>query len=316
MDSDVLADADNNSLFVDCGRTVEKITHKNNAIVSINRVKGLIIDIPEVDKRQTLSKVFDKDAQNPVAQQLRQEYIQLDVLLRMALRNLFIKHRYAVSGESLRSFRRYLIISILRSKHDFPLEQVDNGLEISALMREISGVVRTIIGISLSDSELQDCQARLNNLCTFWMDIQEHRRQWIPELEETYDKFCAVLRKRYGIHFDQEPDTKMQFLLHIHKLRQRVQVGYHDSNYHKREINRKYPLAVHLIILAFEECFGFSVPESEVSYLAIYLAMKTARTPFSRSPAKVAKAAGLPNVRIIFVIPALPEPKFLISFLK
>ncbi|MBR4291809.1 MAG: HTH domain-containing protein [Oscillospiraceae bacterium] len=257
-------------------RTVEG-NYALRKIVSINRVKGLIIDIPEVDKRQTLSKVFDKDAQNPVAQQLRQEYIQLDVLLRMALRNLFIKHRYAVSGESMRSFRRYLIISILRSKHDFPLEQVDNGMEISALMREISSVIRTIIGVSLFESELQDCQARLNNLCTFWGDIPDHRKQWIPELEETYHKFCAVLRQRYGIDFGLEPDARMQFLLHIHKLRQRVQVGYHDSNYHKREINRKYPLAVHLTILAFEECFGFAVPEAEISYLAMYLAMKMRR---------------------------------------
>lgn len=257
-------------------RTVES-NYALRRIVTIDRTKGLIIDIPEVDKRQTLSKAFDKDAQNPVAQQLRQEYIQLDTLLRMAFRNLFIKHRYAVSGESLRGFRRYLIISILRSKHGYPLAHVDNGLEISLLMQEISSVVRSILGVSLSDWELQDCQARLNNLCTFWRDVPEHRKQWIPKLEEPYQKFCALLRQRYGIDFIQDPDEKYQFLLHIHKLQQRVRVGYHDSNYHKREINRKYPLAVHLVILAFESCFGFFVPEPEIAYLAMYLAMKMRR---------------------------------------
>ena len=254
-------------------RTVES-NYALRKVVTINRTKGLIIQMPEVDKRQLLSKVFDKDAQNPIAQKLKQEYIQLDKLLRFAFCNLFNKHRYAVSGESIRGFRRYLIISILRSKHGFPLEQTVTELPISSLMQEISAVVRTITGNALSPNELQDCQARLNNLCTFWRDVPEHRMHWLPQLEQTFQTFRSVLWQRYGIDFDLEPEVRKQFLLHVNKLHQRVLVGYHESNYHKREINRTYPLAVHLILLAFEECFGFPVPEAEIGYLAMYLAMK------------------------------------------
>lgn len=257
-------------------RTVES-NYALRSVVTINRTKGLIIDIPEADKRQLLSKVFDKDAQNPVAQKLKQEYIQLDKLLRVALRNLFVKHSYYVSGESLRSFRRYLIISVLRSKHGYPLETVDNGLPVSSLMQEISGVVRTFVGISFSQIELQSCQARLNNLCTFLRDVPKHRTRWLPQLEESYRVFQSVLRNRYGIEMELEPEDRKQFLLHVHKLQQRVLVGYHESNYHKREINRSYPLAVHLILLAFEDCFGFKVPETEIAYLAMYLVMKLRR---------------------------------------
>lgn len=254
-------------------RTVES-NYALRKAVTISRTKGLIIAIPEVEKRQLLSKVFDKDAQNPIAQKLKQEYIQLDTLLRVALSNLFIKHSYAVSGESLRSFRRYLIISILRSKHGYPLEDIDNGLPISSLMQGISSAVRSIIGISFSPNELQDCQARLNNLCTFVRDVPEHRMRWLPQIEQAYQSFTKTLQNRYGIKLDLEPADEKQFLLHVYKLQQRVLFGYHESNYHKREINRTYPLAVHLILLAFEECFGFPVPEAEVAYLAMYLAMK------------------------------------------
>ena len=257
-------------------RTVES-NYALRKAVTISRTKGLIIAIPEVEKRQLLSKVFDKDAQNPIAQKLKQEYIQLDTLLRVALSNLFIKHSYAVSGESLRSFRRYLIISILRSKHGYPLEDIDNGLPISPLMQGISNAVRSIIGISFSPNELQDCQARLNNLCTFLRDVPEHRMRWLPQIEQAYQSFTKTLQNRYGIKLDLEPADEKQFLLHVYKLQQRVLFGYHESNYHKREINRTYPLAVHLILLAFEECFGFPVPEAEVGYLAMYLAMKLRR---------------------------------------
>jgi len=254
-------------------RTIES-SFIMGSVVTVSRTKGLIIDIPEYKKRQLLTKVFDKDAQNPIAQEMKQDYIQLDTLLRVALKNLFISHNYAVSGEALRSFRRYLIISILRTKRGYSLEKIDHGLPISSLMRDITTVVRTIMGITFTPSELQDCQAKLNNLCTFLRDIPDHRKDWFPRWEPHYRKFLLVIRQRYGIDLDMEPEDQLRFLLHVNKLHLRVMFGQHDSNYHKREINRSYPLAVHLIILAFEECFGFLVPETEVAYLAMYIAIK------------------------------------------
>lgn len=254
-------------------RTIES-SFIMGSVVTVSRTKGLIIDIPEYEKRQLLTKVFDKDAQNPIAQEMKQDYIHLDTLLRVALKNLFISHNYAVSGEALRSFRRYLIISILRSKQGFPLEEIDHGLPISSLMRDITSVVRTIIGIAFSPSELQDCQAKLNNLCTFLRDVPDHRMDWLPQWEPHYERFLQVIRQRYRVDVDMEPEDQRRFLLHVSKLYRRVIFGQHDSNYHKREINRSYPLAVHLILLAFEECFGFPVPETEVAYLAMYIAIK------------------------------------------
>lgn len=244
------------------------------SVVTVSRTKGVIIDMPEYDKRQLLTKVFDKDAQNPIAQEMRQDYIQLDKMLRVALKNLFISHNYAVSGEALRSFRRYLILSILRTKRGYLLEEIDRGLPISSLMQDITAAVRTIIGITFSPSELQDCQAKLNNLCTFLRDVPEHRMDWLPQWEPHYRKFLQLIRQRYGMDVTMEPEDQRRFLLHVSKLHRRVIFGQHVSNYHKREINRTYPLAVHLILLAFEESFGFTVPETEVAYLAMYIAMK------------------------------------------
>jgi len=257
-------------------RTIESNLALRSA-VTVSRTKGLIIDLPEYDKRQILTKVFDKDSQNPIAQSLRLNYAQLDKLLRVALKNLFASHRYYVSGEALRSFRRYLIITILRSKQGYPLEEIDHALPISSLMQDITAAVRTIIGITFSPSELQDCQAKLNNLCTFLRDVPDHRMDWLDRWRPHYDRFVSEIYLSYGIKLDMDPEDQRRFLLHVNKLYRRVIFGQHDSNYHKREINRSYPLAVHLVILAFEKCFGFSVPETEVSYLAMYLAMSLRR---------------------------------------
>lgn len=254
-------------------RTVESNFAIQN-VVTVSRTRGLIIDRPESEKRQLLTKVFDKDAQNPIAQELKQDYVNLDKLLRMALINLFKRHRYSVSGESLRHFRRYLIISILRNKKGYPLGEVDLGLPVSSLMEEIAAMVRSVIGVTFTPSELQDCQGRLNGLCTFLREQPEHRQQWYGRWMPCYTRFVETVRRRYGVELELGEDDRQRFLLHVHKLHQRVQAGDHNANYHKREINRTYPLSVHLILLTFEECFGFAVPETEVAYLAMYPAMK------------------------------------------
>lgn len=257
-------------------RTIENSNVLRN-VVTISRTKGLMVALPEHEKRLLLAKVFDKDAQNPIAQELKQSYIQLDTLLRVALMNLFKRHSYSVSGESLRGFRRYLIISILRSKQGYPLEDVDYGLPISSLMQETAAAVRTIIGVVFTPAEMQDCQAKLNSLCTFLRDIPDHRMNWMPQWEPKLRLFLSEIHRRYGITLTMDPAETQRFLLHVYKLHQRYRIGTYESNYHKREINRTYPLSVQLILMVFEDCFGFPPPETEVAYLAMYIAMKLRR---------------------------------------
>lgn len=254
-------------------RTIES-NYAMRKAVTISRTRGIIIDLPEFDKRQLLTKVFDKDSQNPYARSLKQEYTQLDDMLRTVLPGLFKGHRYSVSGEALREFRRYLIISILRSRHSFPLEDVDHKLPISSLMTDIMNTIYTLMGIRFSKAEQQDIQAKLNHLNTYLRDVPEHRMLWISEWETQYDAFFRELRECFGLDITLSAEEKQRFLLHVYKLHERVVVGHHNSNYHKREINRSHPLATHLIVLCFEKCFGFPVPEAEVTFLAMYLAMK------------------------------------------
>ena len=254
-------------------RTIES-NYALREMVTVSRTRGLIIDRPETGKRQALAKVFDKDANNPAAREWREEYIKLDTLLRPVLVRLFQEHRYAVSGEALRGFRRYLIVTIMRGRHSYPIEEVNHDLPVSSLMRDILAALRDGYGISFLDSEIQDCQACLNNLCTFLRDVPEHRMDWLRDWDNSYRRFADVIRSRYGLDIELPPEDRQRFLLHVNKLYRRVAYGQHDSNYHKREINRRYPLSVHLILLTFEECFGFKVPETEVAYLAMYIAMK------------------------------------------
>lgn len=254
-------------------RTIEN-NRALREMVTVSKTRGIIIDRTERDKRRAAAKVLDKDAGNPVARELREEYIDLDGFLRPILIKEFQAHRYAVSGEALRSFRRYLIVTILRSRHGYPLEELDYQLPVSSLMRDILSTMEKERGILLTPFEIQDCQAHLNNLCTFLKDLPEHRTDWITRWEGPYRTFIKRIRSRYGLDLELTAEDRQRFLLHVNKLYRRVIVGDHDSNYHKREFNRRYPLSVHLIVMEFESCFGFAVPETEVAFLAMYIAMK------------------------------------------
>ncbi len=256
--------------------SVYRIIENNRAlreIVTVSKKKGLIIERKERDKRRAAAKVFDKDSQNPVARQLRDEYIGLDRTFRPILRRLFQMHRYQVSGEALHAFRRYLIITVIRSRLGYRLEELDYGLPVSSLMEDILSALREEADIVLTPSEIQDCQAHLNNLCIFHDAVPEDSR-WITAWNEKYRTFVDRIHDRYGLDIEMTVEDRQRFLLHVEKLYRRVIVGDHDSNYHKREINRRYPMAVHLILMEFESCFGFSVPETEVSCLAMYIVMK------------------------------------------
>ncbi len=264
-----------NKLFLSKGtvfRTIESSAILKKTI-TVNKTKGLKVELPEFEKRQYLTKVFDKESALLYAPDAATKYKGLDQILRSYLPKLFVSHKYHVSGEALRSFRRYMILSIIRSSAGYELEDIDHQLEVSSLMQEILDITRSVTGVNFSDSEIQDLQAKLNELPTFLIDIPETRRNWMMEWEPAYQSFISAIKSEFNIEIKMSDEDKLRFILHIYKLYQRVIVGHHNSNYNKREINRTYPLATQLIICCFEDAFGFKVPETEVTFLALYLAL-------------------------------------------
>ncbi len=241
--------------------------------ITVNPTRGLLIDVPEFEKRQLLTKVFDKEHAYLYWPGLKEGYEQLSFSFKKILPKLFKEHSYNVSGEALRSFRRYLIITILRRKNGFLLEDIDNKLQVSSLLEDVLQEIYRIEGLQFSPAEIQDCQAKLNELSTFTTQVPPHRNQWKAELEDKYQSFVEEIKKGCGLELSMDEDKRESFMVHVHKLKQRVEFGHHISNYNKRIINRSCPLAVHIILNYFEKSFGFKVPEAEISFLAIYLSL-------------------------------------------
>ncbi|WP_036608359.1 BglG family transcription antiterminator [Oribacterium sp. P6A1] len=262
-------------LFLSKGTVFRTIENSSvlKKLVTVNRTKGLMVDLPEFQKRQYLSKVFDRESAEIYAPNVSAKYKGLDGIMRTYMAKLFVSHQYHVSGEALRSFRRYMILSLIRSSLGYTLEQMDHGLAISSLMNELMDIIHSVTGMSFSESEKQDLQAKLNELPAFLIEIPETRRAWIAEWEPKYRRFIQCVRDTFGLEFSMKEDEKQRFLLHVYKLHQRADYGHHISNYYKREINRTYVLATQIVLSCFEKAFGFKAHETEVTFIALYVAM-------------------------------------------
>ncbi|ETP72092.1 transcriptional antiterminator [Lachnospiraceae bacterium JC7] len=262
-------------LFMSKGTVFRTIENSSvlKKLVTVNRTKGLIVELPEFQKRQYLTKVFDRESAEIYAPNVSAKYKGLDRIMRSYMAKLFVSHQYHVSGESLRSFRRYMILSLIRSSMGYTLEEMDHGLDISSLMNELMDIIHSVTGMTFTDSEKQDLQAKLNELPAFLIEIPETRKAWITEWEPAYQRFRECVRETFGLELSMKEDEKLRFLLHVYKLHQRAVYGHHISNYYKREINRTYVLATQIVVSCFEKAFGFKVPETEVTFIALYVAM-------------------------------------------
>lgn len=248
--------------------------------VTISRQKGLIISRPESEKRNMLVKCFDKDTAYFYDPNLKEEYEKLDLLFKTILPEIFLAYDYPVSGEAMRSFRRHLIITIFRKEKGFDIEKIELSEEYSPLLLEIVKRIHMLTGIVFSPDDMADCQIKLNGLNIVVKEGREQQSLLLPEYRGGLEKFFEELRSTFGVNLDFSEDEKKQFLLYIKKMDERSRGGHINSNFLKREIHRRYPMSVHLILECFSHCFSNEVPEPEVSNLALYLAAKADRESY------------------------------------
>jgi len=239
-------------------------------IVSINPDNKLKINLTEFEKRQYLINAFDERAAILYAPEVGAAYRRLDILIRNFLPELFIKYDNHVSGEAIRGFHKYLILSIIRNNLGYKLEDIDHKLVLSDLMNAILDITYSVTGFKFSDSDKQDLQAKLNELPTFKIDIPENRRL-VSDWEPSFTNFIDNIKKYFNIDLQMTDTDKQKFLQHVYKLYQRIRIRHSTDNSYVREINRTYPLATQLVAACFEMSFGFVVPESEITFLALYL---------------------------------------------
>ena len=176
--------------------------------VTVSRKSGLIISMPESEKRNLLVKCFDKETTQYYEPGLKERYEQLDLVCRAVLPEVFLAHDYPVSGDAMRSFRRHLIITILRKEKGFEIEQMVQPDEYSALLLELVERISALTGVAFSQDDMADCQRRLNGLNTLDGRAAGWRDRCMQEYEQNYEKFRRRLKEVFGLEFEPDREEK------------------------------------------------------------------------------------------------------------
>lgn len=245
-----------------------KIVDTDEAKLEISLNKGLRIHASESTKRYMLSKVLTNDFDLDIL--LLSNYniniIELENNLLKILSEAFIKYDYIVSGESLQVFKNYLLISIIRNKYGFNIEENHSKLKIVTIMQHIFDRIREKLGFSFDFSEMIYNQNKLNEL-----NLLNNEDISNGYLETNLNCFIKKIKEDLGIDFKYKGQLKNMFLLHMQKLLIRIENNHDNTNFLKREINRKYPMSAHIISEYFIPIFKLPIPESEISHLVLYI---------------------------------------------
>ena len=122
--------------------------------IEVSQSKGLRINAPESKKRYLLSKTLETDNSIFEVLSLKENYMYLSSNLSSILEEAFIKHHYIISGDSMKIFQNYMLITIIRRYYDFVIEEDREPVPVSSLMQEIKEKISERIGFRLSDKEI------------------------------------------------------------------------------------------------------------------------------------------------------------------
>ena len=234
----------------------------------ISRTKGIRIKFSEVEIRNELSKIFDLEIANSINPNIAKDYIEIYQVVSKIIDEYFLKDRQIISSEELWYFKRHIVISAIRNKYNFHLNSIVDNYN-DPLIINLSKVIEDNFKISLSDNDMYNCSQTLLGLSSFSLD--EHFNY------ELFDKFIATLKNDYGLNILMSDLSKKQFNQHINKLLIRSKNNQYNKNFHKREINRRFPMTCLLIVDVFEKIYQIELPDTEVSLLALYLAREIYR---------------------------------------
>jgi len=248
----------------------------DDAKLEVSLTKGLKIHALESTKRYILSKTLTNDFDLDML--LLSDYgINIEEVknkLMYILEEAFIEYNYIVSGESLEIFKNYLLISIIRNKCGFKIEEKHSQVKMLPIMQYIIEKIQDELEFIFDVSELAYNQKKLNELNVLYDKQINTDNKQINNDDMNYkvNVFMEKIKEDLDIDFQCSEEFRDMFLLHMEKLLLRIEDNHNNTNFHKREINSEYPMSAHIISEYLLPIFNLKIAESEIAYLVLYIA--------------------------------------------
>lgn len=239
--------------------------------IEVSPTKGLRIPWSEEKKRSFLSK-FTLDSNAFEIFQQEQEVLELSDILNEIISKCLLDYHYTIAGNALKTFHNYLLITIIRREQGFELIDSVDGVPISKLMKKLCIKLKEKLDIEFSQNELWSCQRKLNELNLISYDRDKDYGESKRQLYSCLQEFKKTIKETFDITIDMNQEIQDNFLLHMHKLRLRIENGNDVSNFNKRDINASYPFTAQIIRDFFLPIFKMDIMDTEIAYIVLYFA--------------------------------------------
>lgn len=297
------------TVYLDIKKILEMSHRLTGLKLHISPIKGIRLEGEEKSKRilisNMLKRIGDKD-QTILAKSLRyvfeKEELDLDkdiLVLHEIIMNILNKHGYILTDTDASIFTREVFIVIKRIQLGFTIDEMPKeNLELS-IAKDLSHKIEESFDVSIDDTELgylQQClnQKRLLNVTSNNYVLKE-------EAEDIIEEFLQVVKDKYYIDFATDQAFKRNLMLHLNPMIERLRANYFEKNPLKNQIKVKFPFAFEIsmsIVPIVKEKLGVLINESEVSYIALHVAVALENI-YSKTKVAIVCGSGLGTARLI-----------------
>lgn len=236
--------------------------------LAVSSSKGIRIEMAESMKRVMCMKVLCEDPGAieyiPGLKEMSRKLPEL----KKAVTNCFIEHLFVVTGDSLQRFLSYLMIGVIRSRLGFLVEPVEISQTPTVICLEIVEILKTHLEYTATAEEVGQINLRLQEM----PELKTKQPEDTEKAGKILTDFIEVIEEKTGLPLQMTASIRKYMTRHIARMLLRVQSGHTIYGKYTREMYRAHPLETHLLKVYFCRVAGQLIPDSELSYLVMYLA--------------------------------------------
>ena len=244
--------------------------------------RGVRIEADERAARTLLMKCGGAEVDAAVldAEERRRRAADLD-RLRHLVADLFITYSVMATSDAFESFVRYLAVSIERSRKGFMLEEAgahalsddgvgtdDRVLSVRRVMRDLAVRIRASLGYALTPAELDEVAQVFQEL-----NLVRSEAPTASEVDDLIDAFEGRVQEMFGFRLGMSRDLRQALGSHVARLGERLSSGRPNVGDRTSRLFASYPLATHLLRTCLAPILGMEIPDAELSYMVMYLAV-------------------------------------------
>ena len=272
------------TIYLDVKDIIKILDGFSKLELEISPIKGLKLNGDERSKRLLMSNIFKREKINEDLMLSKsfyyafgQEDLNLNkemLFLYETIINVLNKYGYILIDADVSLLVKDILVSIKRIQLGFTIEEgMAEELDLT-IAKDLQKEVEGYFNVLINNKELEYFQQSFNSKRL--LNVTSNNYVLKQEAEHIVDKFVNDVRNKFNIDFRENEVFKNNLVLHLNPMIERIKDNTFEDNPLKNQIKTNYPFAYEismLIVPIINEKLNIIINESEISYIALHMAV-------------------------------------------